>query len=320
MRFQLCRKHLIMTAKDFFQSYPDEAACMAHLRKEREQNGLSCRKCSSKRLSWLSTIDRWECMACKAKTTIRSGTIMMHSKLPIHTWYHCVFIMSATTKAVSAKDMQQRLGMKRYEPVWYMMQKIRNAMGQVNSEIQLSGVLEFDDSYFTAHKKEKDPHGHLFNRGRGSERKQPVLVAVETIERTKPKSRKDINQNTRAGMLRMQHLPDLQGKTYSKLAKRLLSKNAIVLTDANPSYNTIAAHVAEHKPKKSEPKNAAKALPWVHMAISNAKRLFLGVYHHLSDLWLQSYLDEFCYKFNYRYNRDTIVNQLLKTVALNQLH
>ncbi|MFT6183860.1 MAG: hypothetical protein ACJAYM_001380, partial [Flavobacteriales bacterium] len=46
----------------------------------------------------------------------------------------------------------------------------------------------------------------------------------------------------------MQQLPDLTGKTYSKQAKRLLSRNAIVLTDANPSYNAIAPHVSEHQP------------------------------------------------------------------------
>ncbi|MFT7105019.1 MAG: hypothetical protein ACJAQ5_002136, partial [Flavobacteriales bacterium] len=67
------------------------------------------------------------------------------------------------------------------------------------------------------------------------------------------------------------------------------------------------------------PKKAFKALPWVHIAISNAKRVFLGVYHHLSDLWLQLHLEEFCYKFNNRFKRDEIVNQLLKTVALNRL-
>jgi len=320
LSFQLCRKQLIMTAKDFFKNFPDEVACIAHLRKEREEHGLTCRKCCSKRMSWISTIDRWECMDCKAKTTIRSGTIMMHSKLPVHIWYHCMFIMATTTKAVSAKDMQQRLGMKRYEPVWYMMQKIRNAMGQVNAEVKLTGIVEFDDGYFTAHKKVKDEHGHLFNSGRGSVRKQPVLVAVETIERSQSKKRKDMGKNTRAGFLRMQQLPDLTGKTYSKQAKRLLSRNAIVLTDANPSYNAIAPHVSEHQPKKTEPKKASKALPWVHIAISNAKRVFLGVYHHLSDLWLQLYLEEFCYKFNNRFKRDEIVNQLLKTVALNRLY
>jgi hypothetical protein len=197
-------------------------------------------------------------MDCKAKTTIRSGTIMMHSKLPVHIWYHCMFIMATTTKAVSAKDMQQRLGMKRYEPVWYMMQKIRNAMGQVNAEVKLTGIVEFDDGYFTAHKKVKDEHGHLFKSGRGSVRKQPVLVAVETIERAQSKKRKDMGKSTRAGFLRMQQLPDLTGKTYSKQAKRLLSRNAIVLTDANPVTIPLHLMYLSISLKKSNPKRPSK--------------------------------------------------------------
>jgi ribosomal protein L33 len=146
---------MIMTAKDFFKQFPDESACVHHMKKMREKNGLVCRKCASKRLSWLSTINRWECMDCRAKTTIRSGTIMMHSKLPLHTWYYCMFLMMTTTKAVSAKDMQQRLGMKRYEPVWYMMQKIRLAMGKAIESVKLDGTVEFDDGFFALRRKRK---------------------------------------------------------------------------------------------------------------------------------------------------------------------
>jgi hypothetical protein len=41
-------------------------------------------------------------------------------------------------------------------------------------------------------------------------------------------------------------------------------------------------------------------LPWVHIAISNAKRMLLNVFHDLEPAYLQSYLNEFCYKFNRR--------------------
>jgi hypothetical protein len=42
-------------------------------------------------------------------------------------------------------------------------------------------------------------------------------------------------------------------------------------------------------------------LKWVHIAISNAKRNFLGVYHKINGEYLQKYLDEFVYKHNRRY-------------------
>ena len=235
---------------------------------------------------------------------------MMHSKLPIHTWYTCMFLMTSTPKAVSAKDMQQRLGLKRYEPVWYMMQKIRQAMGKVNESVVLSGEIEFDNGYFTAHKDPKDGD-ELFNRGRGYVRKQPVLVTVES---------RDGGKRTSAGRLRMTHLPNHAGATYSKLAKRLLNPNAVVRSDADPAYKSIEPHVQAHIPKKSAPHNACQALPWVHIAISNAKRLFLGIYHHLSAVWLQSDLDEFCFKFNGRRCREESVFQIFKAAATSRLH
>jgi hypothetical protein len=77
------------------------------------------------------------------------------------------------------------------------------------------------------------------------------------------KNAREERANTRAGRLRMEHLPDFSGMTYGVLAKRLLTKQAVVLSDANPSYNAIQPHVERHQPSKTDPKKAAKALPWV---------------------------------------------------------
>ena len=67
-----------------------------------------------------------------------------------------------------------------------------------------------------------------------------------------------MSKSTRYGFLRMRHLHDLTGKTYSKQAKRLPSKNAFMFTDTKPSYNAITPHVSEHQPKKSNPKMLPK--------------------------------------------------------------
>lgn len=110
-----------------------------------------------------------------AITTILRGMVMMHSKSPLRSWHYCMFLMMTTTKAVSAKGIQQRLGMKRREPGWYMMQKIRLAMCISSNAIKLDGTVEFEVGFFRTEIRNKDPHQHIFNRGRGSERNRPVL-------------------------------------------------------------------------------------------------------------------------------------------------
>jgi len=52
-------------------------------------------------------------------------------------------------------------------------------------------------------------------------------------------------------------------------------------------------------------------LPWVHIAISNAKRLLLYIHNNMESKYLQSYLNEFCYKYNRRYFGDKLFDSLL---------
>jgi len=49
-----------------------------------------------------------------------------------------------------------------------------------------------------------------------------------------------------------------------------------------------------------------------YIAISNAKRLLLDIHHSIGNDYLQSYLDEYCYKFNRRYF-DSIFDRVIIT-------
>jgi len=53
--------------------------------------------------------------------------------------------------------------------------------------------------------------------------------------------------------------------------------------------------------KKFDPKRDSKHLKWVHILISNAKAFIEGTYHGLDAIHLQSFFDEFCFRFNRRF-------------------
>jgi hypothetical protein len=72
-----------------------------------------------------------------------------------------------------------------------------------------------------------------------------------------------------------------------------------------------------HKAFKVDKTNANKVLPWVHKAISNAKRLLLDVHNRIDDDFLENYLNEFCYKFNRRYFQDKTMERFI-VAAVNQ--
>jgi TPP-dependent 2-oxoacid decarboxylase len=85
------------------------------------------------------------------------------------------------------------------------------------------------------------------------------------------------------------------------LIKDSLDQKAVVFSDKSTSYFNIENYVEAHIAEKSTKQTTIVMLKLVHIAISNAKRNFLGVYHKINGEHLQKYLDEFVYKLNRRY-------------------
>ena len=76
-------------------------------------------------------------MDCGHEVTLRSGTVMQGSNLPISGWFVAMFLIVSTKRAISALEVQRQLGRKRYQPVWEMMHKLRDVMGKRDSLYRL---------------------------------------------------------------------------------------------------------------------------------------------------------------------------------------
>lgn len=90
-----------------------------------------------------------------------------------------------------------------------------------------------------------------------------------------------------------------------------VNPGSTITSDDSKSYTNFKSLVKEHIHQVIEPDQVGKILPWVHIAISNAKRLLLDVYHDITPDYLQNYLNEFCYKFNRRYFGDGLFDRLM---------
>jgi len=82
------------------------------------------------------------------------------------------------------------------------------------------------------------------------------------------------------------------------VANKAIEADAKIATDASTSYTNFKDNFAEHNAMVIPPKEVPLILPWVHIAISNAKTLLADMYHGIKPEFLQEYLNEFCYKFN----------------------
>ena len=88
-----------------------------------------------------------------------------------------MFLMSVTKKGFSAKEIQKQLGLKRYEPVWTMVHKLRKVMGNRDFRYSLEGRIEFDEAYFTVESNEIEQEKGI--RGKGAVGKQNVAMMAD---------------------------------------------------------------------------------------------------------------------------------------------
>ncbi|MCF6308593.1 MAG: IS1595 family transposase [Flavobacteriaceae bacterium] len=105
-------------------------------------------------------------------------------------------------------------------------------------------------------------------------------------------------------------------ETTNAQVEQAIDIKASATTDGANNYNDLANNLTNHKAVVIQnKKETSKILPWVHIAISNAKRLLLDVHHSIGEEYLQSYLDEFCYKFNRKYFNSVFDRMVTNSVS-----
>jgi len=165
-------------------------------------------------------------------------------------------------------------------------------MARRQGERLLKGVVELDESLVGGRERGVN--------GRQTERKALVAVAVD---------------HTAKGGCRhahMQVIPDANGQSLTAAAKSAIDTGSTVLTDGWPGYNDLKEQGYDHIPWTLEtPEDASRILPWTHIVIANFKRWILDVFHGVSPKHLQSYLDEFCYRLNRRWNYADLFRRIL---------
>jgi hypothetical protein len=133
---------------EFFEKYPDESSCINGFKNKRLEIGVVCKKCQHTAHYFRKTDLKFQCKKCGTPISLRSGTVMENSNLPFQYWMICIELMTLSKKSFSALEMQRILGHKRYEPIWFMMHKIRRIMIIRDERYKLNGCIEFDEGFF----------------------------------------------------------------------------------------------------------------------------------------------------------------------------
>lgn len=295
------RNNFPNTYREFVEMFPDDTACAAYLAKLRWPKGFICPACKQASIPWNANRNRLICPICRHQTSVTTGTIFDKTRTQLKTWFEAAWHVSTAKSGMSAKTLERTIGIN-YKVAWMMLHRFRVAM--VNNErSQLSGIVEVDESFVGG----EEQGG---KRGRGTD-KSIVVIAVE------------IKQPKGFGRVRMRHIPDSSGNSLVSFICDVIAPGSIVRTDGWKGYNSVTDHGYQREiiVQSSSGDPAHVSMPGVHRIASLLKRWILGT-HQGSVLpsHLQSYLEEFTFRFNRRTSRSRglVFRRLLEQAVITE--
>src|SRR5277367_6249768 len=293
----------------FQKAFADEASCAAFMFKQRWPDGFVCPACGKGRFAALKSRPRlYECLDCGRQTSVTAGTIMHRSKLPLTAWFWAAHLMTTHSNGMSPRQLEDQLGVT-YKTAWLLAQKLRPSMVDPNRE-PLEGVVEVDQAEIPL--REGDG---FFEPGNAA--KILVIGAVEVIDRdtnqTNPRRKHAKYIDTRSGRLRLAAIADNSAASIQAFIKANVKPGTTLLTDGHASYPGLSAY--RHDPRVVGPMAGHVVLPWSHRAFSLLKRWALGTYHGLRRKHIDTYLNEFVFRYNRRFHRHVSFETLLGLAA-----
>lgn len=287
------------TLRDFERQFPDDAACLEWLKTYLWPDGIPCKICQRVTKHHRIVSRRsYSCDRCGHHVHPTAGTIYHKSPTPLRLWFYAIYLMASTRCGISAKQLQRQLGVT-YKCAWRMAREIRRMLAEPLKP--LSGEVEIDETYIGGRRPAKP--GKI---GRGAEGKVPVLGIVQ-----------------RGGSVMARALPDIKGRNVLPIIRGAVpSKETRVYTDELPLYEQLhwdgyRQETIRHKDKKFVRGRAHTNT--VEGFWSLVKRGINGTYHQVSPKYLQSYLDEFSFRYNHRRNARPMFVSMLGRGAVREV-
>jgi transposase len=283
--------------RDFDHQFPTNDACLEYIKEMRWPDGIAyCEKCEKECKHYRVTgRTAYACEFCGNHIYPLAGTIFEKTTTPLRSWFHAMFLMGATRCGVSAKQIQREIVVT-YKTAWRMAKQIRTLMAE---EITLEGSsVEMDETYMGGKRKGR--------RGRppaGDGKKTCVVGMVERKGRVVALTATDATRETLHGIAQERILPE-----------------SVVFTDELVSYAGLN-EINGYEHRRINHSAGVYVLGDVHTQTidgfwSLVKRGIGGVYHSVSKKYLQSYLNEYSYRYNRRNDSQPMFTSILEQVSL----
>ena len=259
-------------------------------------NGVFCKKCNRvTKHHRVASRRSYSCDRCGHHVHPAAGTIFHKSSTSLRTWFHAIYLMASTRCGISAKQIERETGVT-YKTAWRMFNKIRKLLQDDSGP--LDGAVEMDETYMGGKRK----HG-TGRPMRGDKTKTPVLGIVQ-----------------RGGRVKALAIDNVAGSTLLPLAREHILPESTVYTDELHSYDGLSHMGRGYNHRRIKHSAKVYVVGDIHTNSvegfwSLIKRGIGGVYHAVSQKYLQSYLDEYSFRYNHRFDTEPMFMTFLRQIA-----
>jgi transposase-like protein len=270
------------TINEFNAQFPDDRACLDFIFKARWPDGGKCKCGKSDCFYAVEGRRSYACSWCGVQISPTAGTIFHKSETSLKKWFFAMFLMASSKNGVAAKELERQIGVT-YKTAHRMGHKIRQLMQ--NGGDMMTGIVEADETFIG---------GKVSNM----------------VKSKRPVKRVGLNDKTAViGVL--ERGGNVQAKVVGKVKRNQLlaniaanvQKGATVCTDEFNVYKNLPDMGFEHKHVKHALYQFVKGNAHTNSIEgfwSQLKRSINGTFHHVSRQHLQSYVNEFVYRYNLR--------------------
>jgi len=286
------------TVRDFFNRFPTDDACLEHVMEVRYGQRHKCEHCGEEATFHKITERKaYACSRCGHHIYPCAGTVFQDSRTSLQLWFYAIYLFVTTRHGVSGKELERQLGVT-YKTAWRMGQHIRKLMSNAEGFAILQGHVELDEAYVGGKRPGK--------RGRGAAGKTIVMGLKE-----------------RGGRIVTETIPNVKMATLRNVVLRNVRDGSIVSTDELMSYGLLNGDGYKHGTVKHGVKEWAY-YDYRHNATHHTnnvegfwhlfKASVRGTHVHVSQKYMQRYLDEFTFRSNHRHMQNAMFDLLIGAV------
>ena len=277
---------------ELMDMFPDDATATAWFESLVWPNERGCGHCgsvSTREVPNATPMPYW-CTDCRSYFSVRTGTAISHSKIPLRKWAFAIYLELTSLKGVSSMKLHRDIDVSQ-KAAWFMLHRIREAWAAPHDG-QFAGPVEVDESYFGGLEANKHASHRDRIRSRGIVPGKAPVVGIKDRE---------------TGEVRARAITDTAGDTLRGFVREHTAPGSQVYSDGHAAYTRLAGEYRHNAVQHSVGTYVVEQAHTngIESFWSMLKRGYQGTYHKMSPKHLDRYVRQFAGKHNLR-ERDTL--------------